>query len=223
MTSPLPMQASVQLWLYSLLLPWHRLLLSIYFRQVVIHGFDDLPVNGPVVLAPKHYSRWDPVVVSVLSVEPLRFMTNANQFDGIQGWLIQRLGAFPVDLARPKVSSFRYAVDLLRSRKKLVLFPEGGIVRDQPVRSLKLGLAHLVQQAEASTGFQIPVVPIAVQYEPGPRFRAKVSIQILPPLYFQHYWQGDKKTTIEVFTQAVERSLREGVQRLGAPAPLATH
>lgn len=223
MTSPSSAQASVQPWLYGLLLPWHRLFLSLYFRQIVIHGFDQLPVNGPVVLAPKHYSRWDPVVLSVLSVEPMWFMTNANQFGGLQGWLIQRLGAFPVDLARPKVSSFRYAVALLRSRKKLVLFPEGGIVRDQPVRSLKSGLAHLVQQAEASTGYPIPVVPIAVRYEPTARFRAKVSIQILPPLYLHSYWQGDKKTTLDAFTQALERSLREGLQRLGTPAPMTTH
>jgi hypothetical protein len=38
-------------------------------------------------------------------------MTNANQFEGFQGWLIQRLGAFPVDLNHPKVSSFRVAID----------------------------------------------------------------------------------------------------------------
>lgn len=212
-------QASVQPWLYGVLLPWHRLLLSLYFRRIIIYGFEHLPINGPVILAPKHFSRWDPVVLAVLSVEPLWFMTNANQFSGVQGWVIRRLGAFPVDLARPQVSSLRYAVELLRSRQKLMLFPEGGIVRDQPLRSLKTGLAHLVQQAETRTGESIPVVPIAIHYEPTATFRAKVTIQILPPLFLADYEQSDKKATLIALTQGLEGALRSGMQQLTTATP----
>uniref|UniRef100_A0ACD5GP18 Lysophospholipid acyltransferase family protein n=1 Tax=Desertifilum tharense IPPAS B-1220 TaxID=1781255 RepID=A0ACD5GP18_9CYAN len=86
---------------------------------------ENLPDTGPVVLAPKHYSRWDPLAIALLSIEPLYFMTNANQFSGVQGWFIQRLGAFPVELNRPSLSSLRCAVELLQQGKKLVLFPEG--------------------------------------------------------------------------------------------------
>ena len=99
--------------------------LKLYFGDIVIRGLEHLPESGSVVLAPKHFSRWDPVVLASLSNEPLRFMTNANQFEGFQGWLIQRLGAFPIDLNHPKVSSFRCAIELLQAGKKLVIFPEG--------------------------------------------------------------------------------------------------
>jgi 1-acyl-sn-glycerol-3-phosphate acyltransferase len=196
-------QVAFSLWLYSALLPAHRLFLSLYFSQIVIQGFEHLPVNGPVVLAPKHYSRWDPVVLGVLSVEPLWFMTNANQFSGVQGWFIRRLGAFPVDLARPQVSSFKYAIDLLKTGKKLILFPEGGIVRDQPVRSLKPGFSRLVLQAESALGgMGIPVVAIAIHYDPDPVFRAKVTIRISPPLYSANYRQENEKLTAQTFTAA---------------------
>jgi len=43
---------------------------------------------------------------------------------------LQRLGAFPIDVNHPKIASFRYAIERLQARKKLMLFPEGGIVRD---------------------------------------------------------------------------------------------
>lgn len=209
-------QVSVVPWLYWTLLPFHRLLVSLYFRQIVIHGFEHLPINGPTVLAPKHFSRWDPVVLELLSVEPLWFMTNANQFEGVQGWFIRRLGAFPVDLNRPKVSSFRTAIALLQSGKKLVLFPEGGIVRDQPVRPLKTGLARLVLQAEAALGEgSIPIVPISIRYQPGAQFRAAVSIHIAPPLYSANFHQADEKQTAQLLTQAVQAAILTGLNEIG--------
>ena len=171
-----PTKYFVSPWLYRLLFPIHRSLIKLYFSQVNIKGREYLPESGPVVLAPKHFSRWDPVVIALLSEEPLWFMTNANQFGGFQGWLIQRLGAFPVDLNHPTVSSLRCAMQLLQGRKKLVIFPEGGIVCDEPLRSLKTGLARLVLQAETmgQEGLAIPIVPIGIRYDPGAVQGAKI-------------------------------------------------
>lgn len=208
-------QVNFSPWLYWSLLPVHRLFLSVYFSQIIIQRFEHLPINGPVVLAPKHYSRWDPVVLALLSVEPLWFMANANQFSGIQGWFIRQVGAFPVDLARPQVSSFKYAIELLKDQKKLVLFPEGGIVRDQPVRSLKPGFSRLVLQAESALGgMGIPVVPISIHYRPDPMFRATVTIRISPPLYSANYRQDSEKQTAQRFTQVLQAALLKGMAEL---------
>jgi 1-acyl-sn-glycerol-3-phosphate acyltransferase len=208
-----PVHASVEPWLYWLLLPLHRLFLSLFFGSIVIEGIKHLPTQGAMVLAPKHYSRWDPVVLAVLSVEPLWFMTNANQFSGWQGWLLPRLGAFPVDVNQPKIASFRYAIALLQRGKKLMLFPEGGIVRDQAVRSLKLGLARLVLQAEAlsSERLHIPIVPIAIHYQPAPVWRSHVTITISPPLYTVDHQQRTDKQTAQALTEALEEALLKGL------------
>ncbi len=208
-------RVTIEPWLYWSLLPIHRLLLSVYFGSIVIRGGQYLPTQGPAVLAPKHYSRWDPVVLSVLSVEPLWFMTNANQFVGIQGWLMQRLGAFPVDVEHPRRSTIRYAIALLQAGKKLMLFPEGGIVRDQPLRSPKPGLARLVLQAEALTPAlgHIPIVPIAIHYDPAPIWRSHITIDISPPLYTTDHQQGNDKQTAQAITTALEKSLLQGLER----------
>lgn len=203
---------SVKPWLYWSLFPIHRLFLSLYFGQIIFEGYEHLPEFGPVVLAPKHFSRWDPVVLSLLSTEPLWFMTNANQFEGFQGWLIQRLGAFPVDLNHPTISSFRCAIELLQVGKKLVMFPEGGIVRDRPLRSLKTGLARLVLQAEAKEDVPIPIVPIAIRYDPGAYPCAKIFIHINPPLYSQEYRQENDKHTAIALTQALQEALLNGLE-----------
>lgn len=206
-------RVSVVPWLYWLLLPIHRLFLSLFFSSIVIRGIQHLPTQGPLVLAPKHYSRWDPFVLAVLSVEPLWFMTNANQFSGLQGWFLTRLGAFPVDVEHPKVASFRYAIELLKAQKKLMLFPEGGIVRDQPLRSLKPGLARLVLQAEAAApaSTPIPIVPVAIRYQPAPAWRSHIIIAIRPPLYAADYRQSSEKQTAQAITTGLEASLLEGL------------
>ncbi|MCA1994462.1 MAG: 1-acyl-sn-glycerol-3-phosphate acyltransferase [Coleofasciculus sp. S288] len=208
--------ASVAPWLYWSLFPIHRAFVHLYFGQIIIKGHEHLPESGPVILAPKHFSRWDPVVLALLSTEPLWFMTNANQFEGFQGWLIQRLGAFPVDLNHPKVSSFRCAIELLQAGKKLVLFPEGGIVRDQPLRSLKTGLARMVLQAEAtaSEALTIPIVPIALRYDPGAYQGATVLINISSPLYSQEYRQDNDKQTAIALTQALESALLKALETI---------
>jgi 1-acyl-sn-glycerol-3-phosphate acyltransferase len=126
-------------------------------------------------------------------------MTNANQFEGIQGWAIERLGAFPVNLSRPSVASLRCAIDLLQQGQKLVIFPEGGIVRNQPLREFKTGLARLVLQAERNSKMKIPILPIALSYSPADLAGAKISIQISAPLYTSdHRQETDKETALSI-------------------------
>lgn len=208
--------ATVKPWLYWSLLPVHRTFLRLYFSSVTVLGRENLPQHGPFVIASKHYSRWDPLVLSLLSTEPLRFMTNANQFGGIQGWLIRRLGAFPVNLSRPSVSSLRGAIELIHAGRKLVIFPEGGIVRDQPLRSFKPGLARLVLQAEATAPekMEIPIVPISLRYVPDAFPRAKVILYISQPLYTNQYQQEEEKQTAQTLTEAIYSAILEGLEVL---------
>lgn len=207
-------RATVEPWLYWSLFPIHRAFLKLYFGSIDIQGREHLPEKGPLILAPKHFSRWDPLVLSLLSKEPLRFMTNANQFEGIQGWMIARLGAFPVNLSRPSVSSMRCAVELLHAKRKLVIFPEGGIVRDRPLREFKTGLARVVLQAEASGDVEIPILPIAISYSPNATAHANILIRINAPLYTSAYRQETDKQTAELITQTlytkILRSLPHG-------------
>lgn len=207
--------ATVKPWLYWSLYPIHRSFLRLYFSSIDIQGQEYLPAQGPFILASKHFSRWDPLVLSLLSKEPLRFMTNANQFEGIQGWMIQRLGAFPVNLARPSISSMRCAVELLQQKRKLVIFPEGGIVRDQPLREFKTGLARLVLQAEASEEIKVPILPIALSYSPTATAGAKVSIRINAPLHSDDYCQESEKQTAQLITQALYAKILESLSPQG--------
>ncbi len=208
--------ANVRPWLYWSLFPIHRSFLRLYFSSIAIAGQENLPTQSPFVIASKHFSRWDPLILSLLSTEPLRFMTNANQCEGIQGWFVHRLGGFPVNLSRPSITSLRGAIDLIHQGKNLVIFPEGGIVRDQPLRSFKPGLARIVMRAEAlsSPKLSIPIVPIALHYEPTVSPRAKVSVQINEPLYAKEFQKTEDKQTAQALTDALYLSVLKGLKTL---------
>jgi len=196
-------------WLYWGLWPLHRLLLRLYFANITIIGRERLPKDGAFVLAPKHYSRWDPVILPLVWPRPLRFMTNAIEFGGVQGWFIRRLGAFAINLNRPQASSLRHTLDILKAGQPLVLFPEGGIERERPLRPLKPGLARLVLQADRP----VPIFPVGIAYKPQPQFRARVTLYIAPPLWVEP--SSPCRTTLkrraQELTQELEAALLAAV------------
>lgn len=207
--------------LHWLLWPLYRLFLRGFFR-LQVWGMEKLPATGPLVLAPKHYSRWDPLLIGVLSRTPCWFMTTADEFGGFQGWLIRWFGAFPVDVEHPKPSSFRYALELLQAGQKLVLFPEGGIVRDRPLKPLKSGIGRLVLQAEKTSADipKIPIFPVALHYQPDAVWRAKIVVAVGDPIYAPDPATGDEKRLAQTLVSELETALRvELAQAKAAIAP----
>jgi 1-acyl-sn-glycerol-3-phosphate acyltransferase len=209
-------------WVYPLISSSNRVLQQTFFGPLTVRGQEFLPLDGPAVLAIKHYSRWDPLVIAQLQAKAIRFMANANQFSGIQGWLLQRLGAFPIDLARPQKSSIKHTIELLHQGEILGIFPEGGIVRDRPLRSLKPGTARLILQAESSAPQPraIPITPIAIRYVPEAQRGAAVYVDIAPAFSSQDFEAAasDKDRAAQM-TQHLEVILRDRLQALQNLAP----
>ncbi len=206
-----PTTSQIAPWLYWGLWPLHRLLLRLYFAKITVIGREQLPPDGAFVLAPKHYSRWDPVILPLVWPYPMRFMTNAIEFGGVQGWFIRRLGAFAINLNRPQASSLRHALEILNAGEPLVVFPEGGIERERLLRPLKPGLARLVLQADRP----IPIFPVGIAYDPQPQFRARVALFIAPPLRIDPHSRSDisPKQRAQEVTQALEAALLAAVMK----------
>lgn len=170
--------------------------LPAYFRRITVKGQQNIPLSGPVILAPTHRARWDSIVLPAVVGRPatgrdLHFMVTADEVKGIQGWFIRRLGGFAVDVRSPSISSLRHGIDLLQQTKMLVIYPEGGIFRDRQVHRLKPGLARLALQAESVSNYLgVKILPISIQYGSSlPRWRDSVDIVIGQPLEVSSYLQ----------------------------------
>ena len=174
-----------------------HLVLPLYFGPITITGQQHIPSQGPVIFAPTHRARWDSIVLPLAAGRPatgrdLHFMVTDDEVKGLQGWFIRRLGGFPVNVRRPTVASLRHGIDLLRNQAMLVIYPEGGIRREDHIHSLKPGLACLAVQAVATEpDLNIAILPVDIYYgEAYPRWRCPVQIHVGAPLKVNAYLQG---------------------------------
>ncbi|NJO43201.1 MAG: 1-acyl-sn-glycerol-3-phosphate acyltransferase [Cyanobacteria bacterium CRU_2_1] len=185
------------------------------FFRIRITGQENVPGNGPVILAPTHRSRWDALLVPYavgrfVTGRDIRFMVTSDEMNGFQGWLIRHLGGFPVNPRNPAIASLRYGVEVLQNQEMLVIFPEGGIFRDQELHHLKPGLARLALQAESSqSDLGVKIVPIHLDYsDPVPKWGCQVNIHIGEPLAVADYKQGNAKRDAQRLTVDLEKALQ---------------
>lgn len=217
-------------WFSSLAYPLARyVVLPYYFGNIEVMGQENLPKNGPVILAPTHRSRWDSFLVPIaagreITGRDLRFMVTSDEMRGLQGWFIRRFGGFPVDINHPGIGSIRHAIELLQAKETLVIFPEGGYLsenRKHPVNKLQPGLSRIALQAESSQpGLGVQIVPINIDYSTS--FASKgcdVKIRIGSPVQVADYCiktESNKRSAARL-TADLEQALR--ALQLGCDRP----
>jgi 1-acyl-sn-glycerol-3-phosphate acyltransferase len=109
----------------------------------------------------------------------------------------------------------------------LVIYPEGGIRREDRIHPLKPGLARLAVQAEATqTDLNVQILPVDIYYgEAYPPWRCPVQIHIGAPLAVGDYLQGRTspealKTEAQRITTDLQTQLEAMVaDRLGPSRP----
>jgi 1-acyl-sn-glycerol-3-phosphate acyltransferase len=188
-----------------------------WFRHRAVIGRANLPLAGPLLLAPTHRARWDALMLPHaagrrVSGRDCRFMVTVDEMKGLQGWFLHRLGCFAVNQSRPSMASLRYAVDLLASGEQLVLFPEGRIQRQCDGIRLHQGLARLALLA-ASQGVTVPVVPVGIAYSHAfPQIGESAALCFGEPLAIE----GQGRPAAGQFTQRLAVAMQVAESRAQA-------
>jgi glycerol-3-phosphate dehydrogenase (NAD(P)+) len=155
----------------------------LYFRLARI-GREHLPRTGPLLLASNHRSFLDPFVIGTLVRRPVYYMAKRELFEKRwQAWVLNALGAFPVDRGAGDRDAIDTARAILRRGDCVVVFPEGTRVRSGPLGAPRRGIGRLALQTGA------PVAPVAVigsdAVRRGWRIRPrKVRVRVGRPLLF---------------------------------------
>ncbi|WP_313354358.1 lysophospholipid acyltransferase family protein [Microbacterium sp.] len=132
--------------------------------KVTVTGAEKLPRTGAFVLAPNHYSEFDPLIVAMAvyrSGRLPRFMAKDSLFRvPVLGWILRRTGMIPVaraSSASGAKQTLTQSRDLVENGRGVIVYPEGTLTRDPdmwPMRG-KSGAVRL-----ALTG-DIPLIPMA--------------------------------------------------------------
>lgn len=137
-----------------------KLIMIPLFRTVFlmrVSGLDNIPKQGPVVIAPNHKSFWDAFFIAAALHRRVFYMGKAELFRGRKGRLLVALGGFPVKRGESDAYAMDTARAILARGDVLALFPEGTRVPDpMALGSPKRGAARLAIEAHA------PIIPTAI-------------------------------------------------------------
>jgi 1-acyl-sn-glycerol-3-phosphate acyltransferase len=135
----------------------------------------------------------------------------------VQGWLLRRLGCFPVNQTRPNLASLRYAIDLLAGGQQLVVFPEGQIHREDGPIALQQGPTRLALLF-ASQGETVPVVPVGIGYShPEPRPGDAAALCFGKPLHAEGHGRAAALTFTESLAVAMRSAEQAAREAIGHP------
>lgn len=101
-------------------------------HPTTVEGMEKLPKSG-VLLCPNHASNWDPVLLGLkLPVNyRLHVMAKEELFKNpILGWIIRKLGAFPVSRGNNDINTVRTSMQAIKDGDNLLIFPEGTVIRN---------------------------------------------------------------------------------------------
>lgn len=212
------LNSRVSPWLAKIIYPIGcYLVLPLFFGKINIEGQENIPLQEPVIIAPTHRSRWDAFIIPyalgrLVSGRDLRFMVSANEVKGIQGWVIRRMGGFPVNTDRPQLNSVRHSIELLKQNQEmLVIFPEGGIFNDYQIHPLKRGVAAISLQAKIDKSNRgVKILPVGIRYsQPYPSWGTDVKVDIGSPLTVSEYLGKSLRQSSQKLTAALQKSLQQ--------------
>ncbi|HWO15220.1 MAG TPA: 1-acyl-sn-glycerol-3-phosphate acyltransferase [Solirubrobacterales bacterium] len=158
----------------------------VYFRYARAGREHARGVKGGLIVAANHRSFLDPFAIGGILPwrRPMNYVAKRELFERRwQGWILSRLGAFPIRRGESDEDSVETARVVVERGGTVCIFPEGTRIRNGSLRAPKRGVGRLALQTGA------PVIPTAVlgteHVRRGWRIRPrKVKVRLGRPMTF---------------------------------------
>lgn len=204
MSRPLP--------LYTVASGILRPLLTLLYR-VRVDGGENVPADGPCVLAANHDSVLDGFFLALATTRQVRFMAKRELYR----WPLLRefmhaIGSFPVDRGADAGRAIARGVALLEEGAVIAVFPEGTALPDKKT-GYRRGAARLALAAGAPL---VPVALVGTEKTLAPRTHRigfpRVRIVVGQPIRVER-----QAVTEEAASKLTDR-LRQAIEDLSAQA-----
>jgi 1-acyl-sn-glycerol-3-phosphate acyltransferase len=142
-------------WVYGLVRAILTPYLLLFYRARCIDS-DKVPVEGPVIIAPNHFSFLDHFFVAAFMRREVNFMAKSQLFQPPLQFIYTHGGVFPILRGRRDDEAFKTAHAVLGRGDIVVMYAEGGRSRSGELGEAKPGIGRLALETGAV------VVPTAI-------------------------------------------------------------
>lgn len=206
---------------YRLLRRFLRFMVRIFYRQVEIVGLDNVPDDGPLVLAGNHpNSLHDPLLIIASTDRAVHFAAKDTLFSSkFLRFFLSNLGAVPV--ARKSdhgdnadnSKAFDTLFSILGEGRAMGICPEGLSHDESQLARLKTGAARIaLGLAESRPDLLVRMVPVGLVYVHPKKFRSRVLVQFGAPIEIgeaeRAAHRADPKGAVIALTEKLETALR---------------
>ena len=132
-------------------------LLPLYCR-IEVRGLENVPPDGPLVIASNHLNDADPGIICTSIRRPIAFMAKIELFRvPLLAQFLRSFGSFPVRRGEADISTLRMANENLKLERAVCIFPEG----------TREGFAEKLTEALPGAAIvalrnDVPILPIAI-------------------------------------------------------------
>ncbi|MDA7693233.1 lysophospholipid acyltransferase family protein [Flavobacteriaceae bacterium] len=145
----------------------------IYFRNVSVYGYENIPKEGGVLFSPNHQGAFlDPLIIGSMTPKKITSLTRSDVFGGPLQWFLDAFQMLPVYRIRNGFSNlkkndaiFEQCYEILGSGKFLMMFSEGGHHDEYYLKRLSKGSSRLAFQAQLKNPTKkIYLMPVGINY-----------------------------------------------------------
>jgi 1-acyl-sn-glycerol-3-phosphate acyltransferase len=189
--------------------------LLLFYRTRCIDS-DKVPLEGPAVITPNHFSFFDHFFVAVYLRRKVHFMAKSQLFQRPMQFIFDHGGVFPVLRGRRDEEAFKTAHTILDRGGLVVMYAEGGRSRSGELGQARPGIGRIALESG------VPIVPTAIagsaEVRNWKRLRfPKVTLQYGDPLRFERVENPTREQAQAAADLIFERvqQLYYGLQRNG--------
>jgi 1-acyl-sn-glycerol-3-phosphate acyltransferase len=199
-------------WTYPLVRALTSLPALLIYRTRAI-GVKNVPKDGPVLLAPNHFSQMDHFFTGLYLRRQIRFMAKSQLFGPpVLTYIYSHGGVFPIRRGHKDEEAFKTVFTILEQGGMLLVYAEGGRSRSGELGEVKPGIGRIALESG------VPVVPVAIHgsavVRKWKRFRfPKVTVQFGEPVSFPVEAAPGRERQLEVAGEIFGRT-REMYERL---------
>lgn len=178
-----------------------KLLFMVFFRMQY-YGVENIPKEGPLVIASNHLSLLDPPVIGTCADRKVHFMAKKELFVPVLGYIYRLLGAFPVKRGGADKAAIKQGIDILQKGEVLAIFPEGTRSKTGKLGKAEPGALMMASKARAAI---VPCCVAGTDLKRAGRIWPKVTVRFGKPMYFPADIPLTKEILLELSEEMMKR------------------